>query len=106
EFESQFSSSATVTCWADLELGELGVPALTFDGQPVPDPQGTMFLQTRIRAATGTPFGVLMVAEELHRDSSNNWAAAAVNLDVEGQRSNADIITIPAEQLCTGDDCH
>src|SRR5262249_31710053 len=99
EFESQFSVSTTITCWANFDLDQLGSPALTFDGTPVPDPQGTMFLVSRIRSAGGTPFGFLMVAEEKHFLSGTLLAFAAFNPDVEGERPNPDIITIPADQL-------
>jgi hypothetical protein len=100
EFESQFSVSTTVTCWGNFRMKELGATALTFAGQHTDHlPLGTMFLQTRIRSANGTPFGVLMVGEEFHRDGSGNIAAAATNLHIEGERANPDIITIPDDQL-------
>ncbi len=103
EFESQFSVSTTVDCWATFRLEEVGSLALTFDGQDdVPNlPLGTMFLQTRIRSAGGTPVGVLLVAEEQHTDAqlSPNTAWAAANLHIEGERPTPDIIRIPGEQL-------
>jgi hypothetical protein len=98
EFESVFSVSTTVTCWANFNFGELGSPALTIEGQQVLDPQGTMFMQSRIRSAGGTPFGVLMVGEELHDDGVGS-AWAAMNLHIEGERPNPDLITIPPEQI-------
>jgi hypothetical protein len=98
EFESQFSVSTSITCWGNFGLDEVGATALTFAGQIVPDPQGTMYLQSRIRSAAGTPYGVMMVAEELHQlEGSSAWAA--VNLHTEGERANPDLITIPADQL-------
>ena len=98
EFESQFSVSTTVTCWGNFNFGDLGSPALTIDGTQVRDPQGTMYMQSRIRSAAGTPFGVLMVGEELHTAGGrSSWAA--MNLHIEGERPNPDIITIPAEQI-------
>jgi len=125
EFESHFSVSTTVTCWGNFQLSSLGSPALTIEGTQVLDPQGTMFLQTRMRSAGGTPYGVLMVAEEFHSaypappdtaDSTESgiylndpkaalymgWplaAAAAENLHVEGERSSPDVITVPNDQL-------
>lgn len=111
EFESQFSTSTSVTCWGNFRLGDIGAPAMTFAGQLMPDKLGTMYLQTRIRSAEGTPFGVLMVAEEFHTSKPSTIVdmmveqqivvigSAAVNLHVEGERSTPDIITIPAEQL-------
>jgi hypothetical protein len=103
DYESQFSFSTTITCWADLDLGDLGATQYTFDGQ-FPNPLGSSFLQTRIRAAAGTPFGVMMVAEEFRRQTPDPvpqelQRAASFNLVIEGQRPNPDIITIPAEQL-------
>lgn len=106
EFESQFSVSTSVTCWGNFRLGDIGARALTFEGQ-LPDPQGTMYLQTRMRSAGGTPFGMMMVAEEFHVDvpstvpdiSFRRGAAAAVNLHTEGERRTPDLITIPADQL-------
>lgn len=98
EFENQLSVSTTVTCWANFNFGELGSPGLTFDAIQVPDPQGTMYMQSRIRSAGGTPFGVFMVGEELHT-SNGNSAWAAMNFHVEGDRPNPDIITIPGEQI-------
>ena len=104
EFESQFSVSTSVTCWGNFKLGDLGAPAMTFAGQ-LPDPQGTVFLQSRIRSAAGTPFGTFMVAEEAHIAKRTTTlpfpigTRAAVNLHVEGSRSVPDLITIPADQL-------
>jgi hypothetical protein len=107
EFESQFSVSTSITCWGNFRLGDIGATALTFAGQGVPDPQGTMFLQTRMRSAGGTPYGVMMVAEEFTyaRQSTGpdaafrNASTDAVNLQVEGQRTSPDLITVPADQL-------
>jgi len=106
EFESQFSVSTSVTCWGNFKLGSIGSTALTFRGQ-LPDPQGTAYLQTRIRSANGTPFGTFMVAEETYRSKPSVSpksafllaTQAAFNLHVEGSRAVPDIITIPADQL-------
>jgi len=116
EFESQFSVSTTVECWGNIALSELGSLALTFSGQnDVPDlPLGTMYLQTRIRPAGRTPFGVLMVAEERHVYDGNggddgggsSTAWAAMNLHVEGERSVPDVITIPGEQVAASEPVH
>jgi hypothetical protein len=104
EFENVFSFSFPVTCWRDVDLGELGATFLTFDGQlagqlPSTFPLGTMYLQTRLRAAGGTPRGMLMVAEEFHTDESGDVAAAAVNLHIEGENAVPDVMIIPDEQL-------
>jgi hypothetical protein len=113
EFESQFSVSTSIVCWGNFPLSEVGATALTFAGHQLPDPQGTMYLQTRIRSAEGTPFGVIMVAEETHAPLESLLpvgpteellrlrlaSRAAVNLHIEGQRATPDIITIPNDQL-------
>jgi hypothetical protein len=106
EFELQFSTSTSLTCWTNFELGDIGAPAFTFEGQPVHDPLGTLYLQTRMRPAAGTPFGLLMVAEEFHASKPSllgtifvDASPAAANLHIEGERAVPDIITIPAEQL-------
>jgi hypothetical protein len=111
EFESQFSLSTSVTCWGNIRLSELGAPAMVFAGQLPPDPQGSMFMQTRLRNASGTPFGFMAVAEEIHiaqesvvdtgsEDIFVRFASrAAFNLVVEGDRTTPDVITVPADQL-------
>jgi hypothetical protein len=104
EFESQFSASTTVTCWGNFFLSDMGAPSLTFPGTTLPDPQGTMFLQTRIRSANGTSSGFLMVAETLLTAKTSDpgiryTSTAAANAFVEGERTTPDIITIPADQL-------
>lgn len=90
EYEQPFSTSTTVTCWADLELDHIDP---VFERSAV----GSDFLQTRMRPSTGTNSGFLMVAEEEH--DGPNRAMAAVNVHVEGQRPGPDLIVIPAEQL-------
>ena len=111
EFESQFSLSTSVTCWGNLRLSALGAPAMVFAGQLPPDPLGTMYMQTRLRNASGTPFGFMAVAEEFHiaqqsvlQGPSGNvnvrfGSRAAFNLHVEGERTTPDVITVPADQL-------
>jgi hypothetical protein len=106
EFETRFSTSTSITCWADLHLEDIGATALTFEGQPA-DPSGTSFLQTRIRPATATPFGVMMIIEETHVAkpthvidvNTRNATTAAANVHFEGERPVPDLITIPPEQL-------
>jgi hypothetical protein len=90
EFEQPFSTSTTVTCWADLELDDIDQ---VFEESSV----GSDYLQTRLRPSTGTNSGFLVVAEEEHDGPGR--AVAAVNLHVEGERPGPDMIVIPAEQL-------
>ena len=107
EFELQLSVSTSVTCWGNFRLGDLGSPGLTFEGQGFLDPLGTMYLQSRIRSAAGTPFGVIMVAEEFTASRvgfepgflRQTVSTDAMNLNVEGERPNPDLITVPADQL-------
>jgi len=111
EFESQFSVSTSITCWGNFRLADIGAPALTIDGQPTRDKFGTMFMQTRMRSAAGSPYGMLMVAEEFHASKPSRFSderpdiivtrvgVGAANLHVEGQRTVPDLITIPADQV-------
>jgi hypothetical protein len=113
EFEQQISYSTTVTCWGNFPVALAGGVGLIF-GFPdqLPDPQGTMYLQTRMRSAEGTPYGFFAVAEELHVAEQSAIAIgggeeilfrrgtrAAFNLVVEGDRTTPDVITVPADQL-------
>lgn len=110
EFEQQFSTSTSITCWGNFRLSDIGAPALTFEGQ-LPDKEGTVYLQTRLRSAEATPYGVLMVAEEFHTAKPSHLevdmdefdfqivTTAAGNLHMEGERPVPDVITIPEEQL-------
>jgi hypothetical protein len=96
EFETSFSASTTVTCWANLNLSEI---ANVFAGPPL-GPLDRTFAQTRMRPSRGTDSGFLVVGQEHHRVSSSDYlASAAFNLHVEGERTGPDLITIPREQL-------
>ncbi len=108
EFESTFSMSTTVQCWGNFSIDEIGGSfGLTLNGTPILDPQGTMFLETRIRSAGDNAGGVLMVGEEFHTGRLGTIGTtpvrlaspAASNLHVEGQAAGPDVITIPAEQI-------
>ena len=91
EFEQPFSSSVQVTCWADLALEDIN-PAFTSGLR-------TTYEQTRLRSANLTTSGFMVVGTEHHETSDNFSSEAAFNLHVEGQRTTADKITIPSEQL-------
>jgi len=105
EFESVFSVSTTVTCWGNFFLSDLGAPALTFAGTQVLDPAGTMFMETRIRPSNASSSGILMMAEtyivgKINTQTGFPFATvAAANLHLEGERTQPDIITVPADQL-------
>jgi hypothetical protein len=114
EFEQQFSSSTTLTCWADLKLTDINNlfrrTTLASD-----------FAQTRIRPSSGTQSGILLVGTETHyvgeRDLVSDamlsepgeelvagrprppYATASFNAHIEGERIPQDLITIPAEQI-------
>lgn len=89
EFESVFSTSTSVTCWADLDLVD--------DIDPIFSEQfiGTDYAQTFLRPSTGTNSGFLVVATERHDDGPE----ASFNLHVIGERTGTDKIVIPAEQV-------
>lgn len=95
EFEEQFSTSTTVTCWGNFLLGEVN-PILTVASL------GTRFVQTYLRPATGDP-GFVMVQEEFHRFvtgtppilMSGPASRVAFNVHVEGERPITDFVTIP-----------
>jgi hypothetical protein len=111
EYEQVFSSSTSVTCWADLKLTDINNlfrrSTLASD-----------FAQTRVRSSAGTQSGFMLVATEDHyRGNVSNgavtggaddgitgsmtppYASAAVNAHIENQRLQGDLITIPAEQI-------
>jgi len=111
EFEQVFSSSTSVTCWADLKLTDINQlfkrTTLASD-----------FAQTRLRPSSGTQSGFMMVATESHYVGKIQkavaaetapvavagrpippYASAAVNAHIEGVRIPQDLITIPAEQI-------
>lgn len=96
EFETAFSASTTVTCWANLNLSEI---SNVFVGPPF-GPLDRTFAQTRMRPSRGTDSGFLVVGQEHHRVSELGFlASAAFNLFVEGERTGPDLITIPSEQV-------
>jgi hypothetical protein len=100
EFEQQLSASTTFQCWASLDLEDVS-SAFTVGFV------GGNILQTRMRSATGTPFGVMAVLEETHTDSftisstTTSFAArSAQNAHTTFQdQVGPDIITIPADQI-------
>jgi hypothetical protein len=91
EYEQTFSASTSVTCWNELNLGEINQ---VFTREFV----GTDFLQTRIRPSALTASGFLVVSDEVHTVDSD-LATAATNLHVEGERTGPDLIVIPSDQL-------
>jgi hypothetical protein len=101
EYEQFFSASTTFTCWGTFDLGS---------DDPLKNPINPAFqaanaggevLQAFVRAAQGTPIGVMMVIEETHTDTMNSLTARNAQngvtsfQDINGQ----DIITIPADQI-------
>ena len=89
EFERRFSSSVTVDCWLSAELNQIHPNAFSFSTL------GTFSAHTRITPNPGAP-GVLGVAEETRRDNFNGSvfsAAAAFNLDGEGNRFDGSQVT-------------
>jgi hypothetical protein len=92
EFEQPFSASTTIECWANLGLSEIND---VFRASAV----GSSFMQTRMRPSSGTASGFMVVSSEGHMSGEGEWAQAAANLHVEGERSSTDRIVIPGEQL-------
>ncbi|HUI26806.1 MAG TPA: hypothetical protein VL403_12050 [Candidatus Kryptonia bacterium] len=88
EFEEIFSASTKVTCWSNFNISTIrGV----FDVNTT----GTRFLQTRMAPATNQDSGFVGVVEETHRLSGTPGSRAAFNLFTIGERSVADVITLP-----------
>lgn len=105
EFETHLSASTTVTCWASWDLG-----LLKDDGSVAANGVSDIFnaptaggsiLQTRVRSATGTPRGVLMVVEETHLDGDKDHTAkSAQNGHTSfADQSGMDVLTIPSDQF-------
>jgi hypothetical protein len=97
EFESNFSASTSVTCWAELELRDISNVFLP----PPLGPLNRTFAQTRMRPSNQTASGFMVVANERHTLEVDGGVtgSAAVNVHVEGQRRGPDLIVIPADQL-------
>ena len=88
EFEETFSASTTVTCWRNFNISTIvGV----FDVNTT----GSRFLQTRMAPATNGDSGFVGVMEETHRLPGSPGSRAAYNLYTIGERSAADVITLP-----------
>jgi hypothetical protein len=93
EFEELFSTSTTITCWANLRLSDVG---RVFDVGFL----GTRFVQTRLTSPAGQS-GFLGVAEEFHQQGSPPFVVnsrAALNLLGEGVRAGGDVIVLPGDQ--------
>jgi len=91
EFEEVFSTSTTVTCWANFRLRDIDPIFLTTR-------LGTRFAQTRVTAVAGQS-GVIGVLEEIHVQPGPVKSRVALNIHGEGERAGGDVILIPGEQL-------
>jgi hypothetical protein len=94
EFETSFSASTTVTCWANLKLEDIS-NAFTRTALQ------TDYAQTRMRSTVGGTSGFLIVAEEFHNATIvgvPRTAAGAFNPHQEGSRVGPDLITLPGGQ--------
>ena len=94
EFEAQFSTSTTVTCWGNFRLNTIGNVGRILEVGTL----GSRFAQTRMVPATPEDGGVLGVAEEFHEvreDGSVATGRAALNLFGDGARPLGDVITLP-----------
>jgi hypothetical protein len=91
EFEQQFSTSTTVTCWANLDLSSRLYAS--FNSIFSQNFLGSRFAQTRMTPADPGQSGFVGVAEEFH-DVPGGTTRAAANLHAEGQRPGGDLIRL------------
>jgi hypothetical protein len=94
EFEAQFSTSTTVTCWGNFRLNTIGSIGRILEIGTL----GTRFAQTRMSPADNNQPGFVGVVEEYHTQptlTGSITSRAALNLHVEGARRNGDIILLP-----------
>lgn len=88
EFEEVFSTSSTLTCWANWDLGVVNP---VFKEAIL----GSRFAQTRMYSATPDQPGILGVMEEFHSLSGANESRDALNLHGEDDRPDGDVIVLP-----------
>ncbi len=82
EFETRVSGTTSVTCWAQISLGDIADGSFSFFGPPgmvFPTEFGYALIESTDDSA-GTPEGVLAVANVLRMDGFGNAATAATNL--------------------------
>jgi len=94
EFEAQFSTSTTVTCWGNFRLNTIGSIGRILEIGTL----GTRFAQTRMSPAGDDQPGFVGVVEEFHTQPTALTpitSRAALNLHGEGARPNGDIILVP-----------
>lgn len=98
EFEQRFSTSKSITCYDETRLCNIDTPncALSIFSANV---MGTVVGQTRIQAIAspaldGIPSAVLGIGIQRHV-SSEDTRSAAFNINQQGARDVADVITIP-----------
>jgi hypothetical protein len=91
ELELSFSTSTTVECWADIDLGELSE---IFER----DVNGGDWLQTDLRVAPPDGGGFLLVQQtEQERPRVRRFYAVATTPHQKGSASGGDTIVLPAE---------
>lgn len=94
EFEQQFSTSTTVTCWGNFKLNTIGPIGRIFEFVPL----GSRFAQTRMSPAGDDQPGFVGVVEEFHSQPTTSTpivSRAAANLHGEGARPRGDLIVLP-----------
>ena len=101
EFEQFFSASTSFTCWGSFDLGSPDPLANGINSIFNTNQLGGEIIQSFVRAATGTPVGVMIVIEERHHDNINSLTARNAQNGVTSFQDQAgqDIITIPADQI-------
>jgi hypothetical protein len=91
EFETTFSASVRVDCWADLALAEV---AQIFARETV----GADWLETRIRATGANPAGFVIVQQNEREAEWPPVFMATANPGHEGEiGARGDLIAVPQE---------
>jgi hypothetical protein len=100
EFEQRFSTSRRVSCFDDMELGDIDTRPGSGDNIYsifAVGTQGTLTGQTRVRGVetseAGLGHGLLGVAQEFHT-SAASAGSAAFNLNYVGERAQGDAVTL------------
>ncbi len=106
EFEQFFSASTTFTCWGSFDLGSSDPLANGINPVFNSANLGGEIVQSFVRAAQGTPVGVMIVIEETHRDNVNSLTARNAQNAVSSfqdlfptDQGKQDLITLPIEQV-------
>lgn len=93
ELEQTFSTSRSVTCWEDFQLGTLDA---LFTREVVGD-----WLQTEVRVTNPSVHGIMLVQQTTHEQAlpsaSSQFSVVATTPHQDGTGSEADRIVLPVE---------